>query len=250
MRVKAIGIIKDTSGKTVGVKFRDLNTGLSIYINNSTILKNKSNIHCNNAIIDKNGFIRSKLQTKLNIFIFNDVEDYFIIPNNIESLIPYINLYNKSIDNRLHNLRIKCLIESRDYNNNAEVLIAFNMNTLDYAIEYGSHKHVGLGVGKLLKLIRESSENSVIIIHNHPTKNFISSTDLNNMIIFKSICRIEAIVNTGDIWAVSKNNKYSKNELVYLRNYVDNYDYNNGINELYLILRGKLIGLDYTFTCK
>lgn len=250
MRVKAIGIIKDTNDKTVGAKFRDLNTGLSIYINTSTILKNKSNIHCINAVIDKNGFIRSKLHIKLNTFIFNAAEDYFMIPNNIESLIPYINLYNKSIDNRLHKLRIECIIESRDYNNNAEVLIAFNMNTLDYAIEYGNHKHVGLGTGKLLKILRESSENSVIIIHNHPTKNFISSTDLNNMIIFKSIHRIEAIVNTGDIWAVSKNNKYNKNELVYLRNYVENYDYNNGINELYLILRDKLIGLDYTFVYK
>lgn len=217
LNLKALGIVKDDKGKTVGAKFLNLQTGLTEYITTKAILKNIGSIKVVNAIIDKNGFIRS-FTTHLETYTLIDGIYAYKINSYIFKKLPYVGLdiCNIYINNALQVFRSKCLEISLGANRCKEVLIAINLVTLSFGISLGDYTRVvPAPYSTTHNIISKSQRNTVLVIHNHPNCSRLSSDDLQQLCRYDSIHSVEAIGNTGDIYRVIKlnnyNNKFARN---------------------------------------
>lgn len=251
-KVKALGIIKDTENKTIGAKFRNINTGESMYLTTNVIAENKNNIQCINATIDKNGFIKANFGHKLSIFYtLGRLESsiYYKIPSDIDKRITHINFgTNKKISNILNTLRISCLERARDRNNSAEVGVVLNTETLEYAFIYGTYKRVSLkNSSEAGRILRTSNKNTVVMIHNHPNNSILSKGDLDKFISYDSLYAIEAIGNLGDTYLVYKQQNFNKDEINRLEDILDDIVcHKESISTFWRSVR-ECTGIVYTF---
>lgn len=209
--LKVFGIVKNNEGQTAGAKFRNLDTGETIDINTSVIKKHRDIIKCTNAIVDKNGFVKSSSKdAKLSIFNMVDAQNYRI-NTDIEKHLCRIDMDDKIINKRCNMARTFCMRLSREFNDSAEVLVLINIRTGEFGFEYGDYRHVNIGAGTI-DIIKESGFGDVIAIHNHPDNSIISHKDIAVMSRYKEIYRIEAIGNCGDILSVTKTEKFEAGE--------------------------------------
>lgn len=211
MRVKAIGIIKNSDNITIGAKFIELNTGKAIIDNTSNILKVRDRVECVNAKIDRNGFVKAKFGHKLNIFYTLDSNKYisnntmYKIPTDIDKRLHYIKVGDNYTNKIVNNLRLECMKKSRDINNNAEVMVAINVKTLEYAFEIGDYSSISFkGNIDFERIVYESEQHSVILTHNHPSNASFSLKDIKSFNKLGSVYAIEAIGNLGDTYMLIK----------------------------------------------
>lgn len=82
---------------------------------------------------------------------------------------------------------------------------------------------------ELYHLLRTSNPQTLELLHNHPGLSYFSMQDLWFFMEYDSIKTMTVVTNTGNVWYISKNGKFNKNELLALMRKIyksgkENYD--------------------------
>ena len=135
----------------------------------------------------------------------------------------FVTLHDLTVVKHIHTTG-KCLLQfSKDKHNSMEISYTISLSTLELCrVEFGNSHTVSLE--SQIKLL-SSSNDSYLVIHNHPSNSPFSPRDIKTFIIVRSITILMVIGNKGAIYIIEKTRQIYNNELVELRRI--SFDYIN-----------------------
>ncbi|GHU41507.1 hypothetical protein FACS1894111_03900 [Clostridia bacterium] len=141
-------------------------------------------------------------------------------------------------NSKLCKLHKKLLRKSKEENDSNEVLIAWNLYTGETAIVYGDRKSViiDLLIDVDMAVLRSNAfDYEIAYLHNHPSTSKFSYTDIYTFIDDNKLRLMSVVTNQGEVYIISKNEKYERKSVVAL------------FNETVLKLGGVGVLIDETF---
>lgn len=125
---------------------------------------------------------------------------------------PDIPFFSPEQNLRFKELNKELLRKAQCENDSNEVAILFDPVSLTYQIAFGGTSSVNILENPMARdMIRNSGENSLFLLHNHPSTKIFSYTDIGVLLTNDSYAGMTAVANTGVVSTIYKTSRYNRN---------------------------------------
>ncbi|MCM1045208.1 MAG: hypothetical protein NC417_06835 [Candidatus Gastranaerophilales bacterium] len=157
------------------------------------------------------------------------------------SKVPYIEYkgFSEKQNIIMRRLTQEVLILSKEENHNNEVAITFDIfsdNPLEnYGISYGDEHSVTIAADTLSNHLLVSQDSiAVVILHNHPSIQTFSLTDISFFLQYDNVKMMSVVSNYGKVHYLYKDKKFDLNEAIILwKKCTAELDSKSTVKELY-----------------
>lgn len=120
--------------------------------------------------------------------------------------IPY---FTTEQNQKFKELNKELLRKAKNENDSNEVAFLFDPNTLSFEYEFGDVNSVNILNNPLARdMFRNAKENNLFLIHNHPSTNSFSYSDIGVLLTNDKLGGMTAVTNTGVVSTIYKTPKY------------------------------------------
>lgn len=155
------------------------------------------------------------------------------------SKVPLVHVKGLSDEqNKLLQLKHKdLLLKAMNENDSNEIANVFTLDSIHNLFQFGSETVVKLSMHPTIAdVIENSKENSVFVMHNHPSTQKFSYSDLGVLLANNSVFGISVITNTGELHILYKIDGYDKTKTIdFLRDIRNKYNTGDVLNESELV---------------